>query len=103
MLQEIKIYGASLSKGETDNGIKYDFAKIYIMAPLDTPKGTKLGSAGIELRCKSECFETVKNQAFPLTCNIEMGMEAAGKGEFKQIVVSVKLVSADLKKGEKFL
>jgi hypothetical protein len=91
MLQEIKIYGASLSKGETDNNIKYDFAKIYILAPMDSSKGTKVGSAGIELRCKSDCYDALKNQVFPLTCNIEMGMEASGKGEFKQIVVKVEL------------
>jgi hypothetical protein len=91
MLQEIKIYGASLSKGETDSGIKYDFAKVYVLAPLDTSKGVKIGSAGIELRCKSECYATLKNQVFPLICNIEMGIEASGKGEFKQIVVKVEL------------
>jgi hypothetical protein len=95
MLQEIKIHGASLSRGETDNGIKYDFAKVYILAPMDSSKGTKIGSAGIELRCKSECYDTLKNQVFPLTCKIEMGMEASGKGEFKQIVVNVELIKTD--------
>jgi hypothetical protein len=89
MQQEIIIHGASKSKGETESGYKYDFGKIFVLAPFDASNENKVGFAGIEMRTTSSCFANLKTATFPVTCNIEIGLEASGKGEFKQVVTSI--------------
>jgi hypothetical protein len=89
MEQEIIIHGASVSKGETENGFKYDFGKIFVLAPFDASNSNKVGFAGIEMRTHSICFDSLKNVTFPVTCTISVGLEASGKGEFKQVVTSI--------------
>lgn len=91
---KLLITGCSKHKGTFDDAgreIKFDFARIYTIASMQQSDDKK-GSAGVDMRCESHVFDSLKNENFkdPVLCEVETDLRAIGGGKAKETVVSVK-------------
>lgn len=77
---EVQVLGMKSSKGEMDNGQKYDSTKAYIVTPLDTSKGTARGVAAGEFNIgTSDEFARYEKLPFPFTAKADMEIVSNGK------------------------
>lgn len=77
---EIKVLGMKASKGEMDNGLKFDSTKVYVETQLDESKGNAKGFAVAEYTFGlSDEFEKFRRLPFPFTASAEMELQTNGK------------------------
>jgi len=87
------VLGGSKHKGEYE-GIKYDYSKIYVPAPMEQSE-IKKGQAGVDMRAVPEVFEQIEKMNFaqPVFCEVDTELRALGGGNARETVVSIKQVT----------
>ena len=89
----VKVLGMKASKGQLENGNKYDSTKVYVETPLDETKGTAKGFASAEYNMgDSSEFEKFKHLPFPLECVATLELVTTGKVQSTRLV-SIKPIS----------
>lgn len=94
---EVKVLGMKASKGEMDNGMKFDSTKVYVETSLDDSKGNAKGFAVAEYNMgESPEFEKYKHLTFPFSAKAKMELVTNGKTQ-KTVMRSLVPVHADKK------
>lgn len=84
------VTGVKGSKGRMENGTEFDSTKVYIQTDLDDSKDMGKGFVTMEYTWgKSDNYQTVKNNVFPLDCEVEVEVVSNGKSQ-KTIINSLR-------------
>lgn len=76
----LTVLGMKSSKGEMDNGVRYDSTKVYVLTELDSSKGNTLGSAITDYTIgDSTMMEAFRSQKFPFQATADCEMVSNGK------------------------
>lgn len=76
----VTVLGMKASKGEMDNGMKYDSTKVYVITELDASKGNTLGSSISDYSLgDSTVLESFRSQKFPFQALADCEMVSNGK------------------------
>lgn len=87
--QRMTVCGMKASKGQLDDGTKYDSTKLYALGDLDGSRGNAYGQAGVEYAFgTSDEIERFKSVAFPFAAVVDFELVTNGKTQ-KTIVVGV--------------
>ncbi len=83
----VRVCGMKQSKGEMDNGQKYDSTKVYVEIGLDESKGTARGSASVEYSLgTSEEYLKFSNIPIPFTGLAQFEIVTSGKVQKTQMI-----------------
>lgn len=90
---EVTVHGMKSSKGQMDNGNKFDSCKIYCLIDMDTSKGNAKGQAVAEYTIGlAEEFDKYKHLPFPFKAVADIELVTNGSSQ-KTIVTGLKPVS----------
>ncbi|RUP27723.1 MAG: hypothetical protein EKK45_13695 [Curvibacter sp.] len=90
---EITVYGMKASKGVLDNGMAYDFTKVYTLVDMDQRKGDAAGQAAAEYRFNDSAeFQKYKHLPFPFKATAEFEIVTSGSLQ-STIMTGLKPVS----------
>lgn len=90
---EITVYGMKASKGVLDNGMAYDFTKVFTLVDMDQRKGDASGQAAAEYRFNdSSEYPKYKHLPFPFKAVAEFEVLTSGSAQ-STVIVGLKPVS----------
>lgn len=79
MNQQMIILGAKRSKGQMDNGTKYDSTKLYVQVQME-PKDGQVGFSCDDYNWgDSSNFEKIKDLKFPFVADVDIQLTTNGK------------------------
>lgn len=84
---QVKILGMKSSKGSLENGVSYDFTKVFVETELDSTSGTAKGYAVEDYKFgKSDNFGGFKHLEFPFVADAEFDLVTSGSKSVTNIV-----------------
>lgn len=89
-MSNMSVLGFKHSKGDFD-GVQYDTLTIYTILKMEQKDGQR-GMAGAEMRCDSSLLDSLKKIDFSkgaVNCDVNIEKYSTGKGNSKEVVVSV--------------
>jgi len=93
MEMKVTVVGMKASKGQMDNGTKFDSTKAFLLTPLDDRKGTAKGQGVAEHNIgDSTEYDKYKHLPFPFDAVASMDVIVSGANT-KVIVTGLKPVS----------
>lgn len=87
-MDNLTVTGISLHQGTFD-GTAYDYAKLYVLAPMEDKQGNKKGMNIVEYRSDSSLYQKLKQHDYPCEMDLKITMMSKGKAE-----MAVKVIDA---------
>ena len=89
------VTGMKRAKGTMDNGKPFDGCDFFVEEPLRSDTENGRGSCSVKHRIGvADEFNKYKDAAFPFQAELDMEMNADGKGGFRSNVVAVRVMGA---------
>lgn len=91
-MARMKIIGVQEVSGKMENGITFDFARVYAVSMLDPANSRCSGFAGIEMRGVPDIYDKYLGFEFKpegIEFEVRIEMVASGKGQFKDTIVEM--------------
>lgn len=84
---QVKVLGMKSSKGALENGVAYDFTKVFVETELDATSGTAKGFAVEDYKFgKSDNFSSFKHLEFPFLADVEFDLVTSGSRSLTNVV-----------------
>ena len=89
LVSGISLHQGSFKDESSGQQKSYDFAKIYVLAPMEDKSNTKRGLNVVEYRCESSVYAKIKDCDFPQEMDLNISMMSDGKNGMSVKVLDV--------------